>query len=187
MTVLTNFVAPDGFAERTRAAEGGYAFVSGRLVEEKGFDTAIAAARAANVPRVVAGEGPDEARLRSLSAGADVRFTGWLSRSALVETRAGAGVVLVPSRCEEACPYSALDALAAASPVLASDRGALPELVGTEAVLPPDDTHAWTRALEALWCEPEARRDRGEAVLARARERFGEASYHEALMEIYRS
>ena len=116
-----------------------------------------------------------------------MRFTGWLSPRALVETRAGAGVVLVPSRCEEACPYSVLDALAAAIPVLASDRGALPELVGTEAVLPPDDTHAWTRALDALWREPEARRDRGEGVLAEARERFGEAPYHEALMEIYGS
>jgi glycosyltransferase involved in cell wall biosynthesis len=186
MSVLPNFVASDRFADRTRADEGAYAFVSGRLVEEKGFDTAIAAARSAAVPLVVAGEGPDEARLRALGAGGDVRFTGWLSGSALVETRAMAVAVLVPSRYEEPCPYSLLDAMAAGVPVLASDRGGLPEFVGSGgAVLPADDIDAWARALSELWRRPEMRRERGEAALAHARESFGEARYHEALIEIY--
>jgi glycosyltransferase involved in cell wall biosynthesis len=187
VTVLTNFITSERFADRTLAGEGGYAFVSGRLVEEKGFDTAIAAARGAGVPLVIAGEGPDEARLRSLSAGADVRFTGWLSQPALVETRAGAGVVLVPSRWEEPCPYSALDAIANGIPVLASALGGLPEIVGADAVLPAGDISAWTRALDGLWRDPGIRRVRGDAALVHARERFGESRYHDALMEAYSS
>ncbi|MDQ6605294.1 MAG: glycosyltransferase, partial [Actinomycetota bacterium] len=45
--VLPNFLAADRFAAATRAHQGSYALVAGRLTEEKGFDTAVAAARAA--------------------------------------------------------------------------------------------------------------------------------------------
>jgi len=184
-SVLANFVPAASFAHATSAGEGGYALVSGRLVEEKGFDTAIAAARAAAVPLVVAGDGPDAGRLRRLAAGGDVRFTGRLDPGALAELRAGAAVVLVPSRWEEPCPYAALDALAAGVPVLASDRGGLPELVGAGSVLAAAHPELWAPALDRIWRHPEARRERGEQALRRARERFSEDRYYRALMEVY--
>jgi glycosyltransferase involved in cell wall biosynthesis len=183
--MLTNFVLSEAFAAGSRAGDGAYALVSGRLVEEKGFDTAIAAARAAAVPLVVAGEGPDEARLRALAAGGEVRFAGRLEPGALAELRARAAVVLAPSRWEEPCPYSVLDALAAGIPVLASDRGGLPELVGEGSVLAAQDPGAWARALAELWRDPALRQDRGRQALARARQRFGEDRYYEGLMRAY--
>ena len=183
VTVLPNFVTET--ADASRAGSGRYGLVAGRLVEEKGFDTAVLAARAAGVPLVVAGIGPDEDRLRALAAGAEVEFVGWLSAPRLAEVRAGAGVALAPSRCEEACPYSVLDALATGVPVLASDRGGLPDLVGPSAALPAEDTGAWTRALESLWRDPERRAGAGEAALASARARFGETRYLRALLEVY--
>jgi glycosyltransferase involved in cell wall biosynthesis len=182
---LPNFVSAASFASDSRADRGDYALVSGRLVEEKGVDTAVAAARSAGVPLVVAGDGPDAARLRALAGGAEVRFTGRLDHGALADVRARAAVVLVPSRWEEPCPYAALDALAAGVPVLASDRGGLPELVGSDAVLAPDDVPAWSRALDRLWRSPVTRRERGASLLARAREQFGEDRYYERLMEVY--
>jgi glycosyltransferase involved in cell wall biosynthesis len=155
-------------------------------VEEKGFDTAIAAARTARVPLVVAGEGPDEARLRTLAAGADeVRFTGRLGAGELAQVRSRAAVVLVPSRWEEPCPYAALDALAAGVPVLASRLGGLPELVGEGDALPADDDNAWAQALETLWRDPAARREQGERGLSRARERFGADRYYKDLMTAF--
>ncbi len=185
-TTLVNFVAASGFAAASRAGQGEHALVSGRLVAEKGFDTAITAARAAGVPLVVAGEGPDGARLRELAADGDVRFTGWVSQDALADLRARAGVVLVPSRSDESCPYAALDALAAGVPVLGSDRGALPELIGPESVLPAGHAARWSSALGALWQDPEGRQRAGAAVLEDARARFGEDAYYERLIEIYR-
>ncbi|HWF53442.1 MAG TPA: glycosyltransferase family 4 protein [Solirubrobacteraceae bacterium] len=180
---LPNFVS--GFAGESRAHLGGYALVAGRLVEEKGFDTAIRAAAAAGVPLVVAGQGPDEPRLRALAGAAEVHFAGWLPAPELAELRAGAGVVLVPSRCEEACPYAVLEALAAGVPVLASDLGGLPELVG--AGLPPDDVGAWGAALGALWHDGGRRRELGTRALADARARFGEDVYHDRLLALYLS
>jgi glycosyltransferase involved in cell wall biosynthesis len=183
---LPNFVAAPGHADRSLAAQGEFALVAGRLVAEKGFDTAIAAAREAQVPLVIAGDGPDAARLRAL-AGADVRFTGRLTPDALAGLRARAAVVLAPSRWEEPCPYAVLDALAAGVPALVSDRGGLPELVGVGQAIAADDVVAWSGALARLWRDPGLRERAGEAARRRARERHGEAAYYERLTAIYRS
>jgi glycosyltransferase involved in cell wall biosynthesis len=182
---LPNFMPNDGFSAESHAGAGEFALAAGRLTEEKGFDTAIAAAVAAGVPLVIAGEGPDEERLRRLAAGADVRFTGLLAPSELAELRTRAAVLLAPSRWEEPCPYSVLEALAAGVPVLAADRGGLPELVGDDAALPATDQGAWSDALSNLWQNPGLRADRGAAALARAHERFGEDRFYEGLMELY--
>jgi glycosyltransferase involved in cell wall biosynthesis len=183
-TVLPNFVRADALAEDSRADGGTFALAVGRLVEEKGFDTAIAAARAAGVPLVIAGGGPDEARLRSL-ADDSVTFAGHVTSDVLADLRSRAAVALAPSRCEEQCPYTALDAMSAGVPVLASNRGGLPEVVGQDATLPPDDPAAWSDALQTLWRDPERRLAQGRGALARARAQFGEDRYYQRLLAIY--
>jgi glycosyltransferase involved in cell wall biosynthesis len=182
---LPNFIPDQDVASDSHAREGEFALVSGRLTEEKGFDTAIAAARAAGAPLVIAGAGPDEPRLRALAVGGDVRFAGRLEPSGLADLRRRAAVVLAPSRWEEPCPYSVLEALAAGVPVLASDRGGLPELVGEEALVPAADGAAWGARLSELWQSPRLRAERGSQALERARERFGENQYYDRLMGLY--
>jgi glycosyltransferase involved in cell wall biosynthesis len=183
---LPNFVPADSVATRSRAGEGRYALVAGRLVEEKGFDTAIQACRSAGVPLVIAGEGPDEARLRRLADRAEVRFTGRLTPEALAEVRRDAAVVLVPSRWEEPWSYTALEAFASGIPVLASDRGGLPELVGDGAVVAADDRDAWAETLGSIWSMPARERDElGDQLIARARGELGEERYYAGLMAVY--
>src|SRR5947209_2715978 len=186
MVTLSNFIAEGRLAESSRADEGRYALVSGRLVEEKGFDTAVRACAAAGVPLMVAGEGPDAGRLRGVAAGHEVTFTGRLDAAALDELRRGAAMVLAPSRCEEACPYSVLDAMADGVPVLASARGGLPELVPERFALDPEDLSAWTEAVRDLWSHIARRRRAGKEMLERARAAHGEDAYHERLLDVYR-
>lgn len=184
--VLPSFVTDGAWAIRSAAGDGRYALAAGRLVEEKGFDTAIEAARRAGVPLFIAGAGPDEARLRALASGADVRFLGWLTDRELARVRAEAAVVLVPSRCEESFGYAALDALAAGVPALVSDRGGLPEIVSAGCALPAGEVDAWAGALAQLWGDPQTRARAGAHALAVARERFGEERYLERLLAVYR-
>lgn len=181
-TVLPNFV-PAGTVHRQQGHD--FALVSGRLVEEKGFDTAIAAARAAGVPLVVAGQGPDEERLRRLAGDDGVRFTGWLEAHELAALRSRAAVVLVPSRSDEACPYAVLEAMAGGIPVLVADRGGLPEMVGPDYTIPAEDAGAWAAALQRLYTDADARARTAEAMLNRARTKFSEDAYYDRLMAVY--
>src|SRR3954469_8972245 len=64
------------FATASSAARGGPVLCAGRLSHEKGVADAIVACRAVGLPLVVAGDGPAEAELTELAAGADVRFLG---------------------------------------------------------------------------------------------------------------
>ena len=182
---LPNFVPASAFVDRSRADQGRHALVAGRLVPEKGFDTAVLACRAARVPLVVAGEGPDGSRLRRLADGGAVRLAGMLARDELARIRADAALVLAPSRSDDACPYAVVEALAAGVPVIASDRGGLPELAGTGGVEPADDLRAWTRAVARAWNDPADRLGRGEAALARARGRCHPDVYYQGLMRVY--
>jgi glycosyltransferase involved in cell wall biosynthesis len=71
-------------------------------------------------------------------------------------------------------------------PVVASDAGSLPEVVGPERCVPRRDSDALARAIRALWDAPERRRAEGEALLRRARDRFSERRYVDALLAVYR-
>ncbi|MGH7046640.1 MAG: glycosyltransferase [Stellaceae bacterium] len=71
---------------------------------------------------------------------------------------AAARILLAPSQWEEAWGRVATEAHVNGIPVLASDRGGLPESVGPGGILVPADAphEAWLAALARLWDEPEA-------------------------------
>ena len=188
--MIPNFLPGSAFAERSAADAGQYALYAGRLAEEKGVDTAIEAAKHSGVPLSIAGEGPDEPRLRRLAAqaDADIRFLGQLDGPGLASARAGAALAVLPSRWHEPHPYAVSESMAAGLPVLVSpsrraagdgrrglDRGA-----GRRRAPGP-------RRSGSCGADPALRRDRGEQALARARELFGEDGYYERLMACYRA
>jgi glycosyltransferase involved in cell wall biosynthesis len=167
--------------EGSRAEDGRHVLVASRLAPEKGIDVAIAACAQAQVPLVIAGDGPDEARLRGLAAGGDVRFVGRLDGDALARLRAEAALALVPSRAAETFGLAAAEAMAAGVPVLASRVGALPELVPEDALLAPGDADALAEEIPRRYGNAAA----GEASLEAARRRASAAAAAEALREAY--
>ena len=116
---------------------------------------------------------------------APVTFLGRIPPEQMGAVRAHAAFVLAPSRWDEPCPYSVIEAMAAGLPVLASERGGLPEMVGEEHVLPDRDVASWAAAMSALWNDEAERTRRGAEALARARELFGEERFYSALMDVY--
>jgi glycosyltransferase involved in cell wall biosynthesis len=130
--------------------DGGYALVVSRLAPEKGVAVAIDACRSAGVPLVIAGDGPELESLRARSAGADVQMLGRVDAGRLAELRRGAAIALVPSRSAETFGIAAAEAMACGLPVAASAVGALPELLGPEALVAPGDPEALAGAIRRL-------------------------------------
>jgi glycosyltransferase involved in cell wall biosynthesis len=91
----------------------------------------------------------------------------------------------MPSRYHEFSPYSALEAMAAGVPVIASSLGGLPELIGAERCVQPNDPHALAARMRTLWTEPERRGADGDALIERARERHAEDAWVRSLLAIY--
>jgi glycosyltransferase involved in cell wall biosynthesis len=169
------------FADRSTAASGTYALYAGRLTEEKGVADAIAACRLADVPLVIAGDGPQAAELRAAATTSTVRFTGRVGADELATLRAGAALALVPSRYEEILPLAALEAMAAGLPVVASRAGGLAEVVPADALHPPGDVHTMADRIRARYGDAAA----GEAALATARQRTAPAVVAAALRRAY--
>lgn len=187
--VLRHYLPAGAFADRSRAATGGYALVASRLSPEKGIEDAVRACLAADVPLRIAGEGPERERLERLAweAGAtgDVVFLGRLSSADVARELAGAAMVLMPSRYHEFSPYSALEAMAAGVPVVATAMGGLPELLGEGRCVPVGAIPAFAARVATLWADPAARAAEGDALIARARERHSRERYTEDLLTLY--
>jgi glycosyltransferase involved in cell wall biosynthesis len=185
--VLPHYLPAEAVAGSSAADRGEYALVAARLAQEKGIDVAIRAAAQSGVALRVAGEGPEEAALRELAArlGAPVQFLGRLPRERMADALAGAAMVLLPSRYHEFAPYSALEAMAAGVPVLASALGGLPEILGPDRCLAPNDPGTLADRMRRLHDDPALRGAEGEALLARVREHHSQERFTERLLRLY--
>ncbi len=185
--VLPHNLPAEAFGEHSRADQGSYALVASRLSAEKGIDVAIEAAASTDVPLRVAGEGPAAAELAALAdrIGAPVAFIGRLERASVARELAGAAMLLMPSRYHEFAPYSALEAMAAGVPVIASCLGGLPEMLGAKRCVPPGDAAALAGRMTTLWESPELRRAEGDELISRAHAGYGEERCVSRLLELY--
>ena len=135
-----------------------------RLVPRTGIDVLVEAwstLTGDDLRLLVAGDGPEAARLRARATGGDgarVEFLGRVDADALVDVYRAADVSVVPSRAWEGFGLVVLESLACGTPTLVSDEGGLPEAVlGLDPglVVPPRDPLALAARLD------DARRDRG--------------------------
>lgn len=132
-------VAVEDFAEEPSLSDAdqavldgmpsGYLFAVSRWVPYKRLDAAIAAGRASGRPVVLAGEGPDEVRLRAMAeaSGVDVRFLHHPSFALLRSLyRRAAALVFAPIEDFGIVP---VEAMASGTPVIANAVGGAVESV----------------------------------------------------------
>jgi len=130
---------------------------------------------------------PEEAAALRRLAGSRVLLPGYIPRA--WRFAAAFDVCVMPSLRSESFGMSALDAMWAGKPVVASRTGGLPEVVAdgeTGIIVPPGDPVALTGALRELLGSPEKARRMGEAGRRRAEALFTSArmaaEYREVLL-----
>ncbi|HZI22989.1 MAG TPA: glycosyltransferase, partial [Gemmatimonadales bacterium] len=109
-----------------RATKDDYDLFLARLHSVKGWQVAIAAAKACRVRlKLAGGWRPSLSRY--------VSFVGKVGGARKRELLAGARCLWMPVRWDDPCPVNVLEAFASGTPVIGSPRGSLPELISPDA------------------------------------------------------
>lgn len=135
------YPASEEFSKHATTAPGSESFVfTGRLTEEKGVQILLEAVHHADeewnreVSVDILGEGPYrnelESQVEALNIEDRVRFHGYVDHDRLPEFYEDARAVVVPSIWMENFPNVVIEALSMGRPVVGSDRGGIPELLG---------------------------------------------------------
>jgi glycosyltransferase involved in cell wall biosynthesis len=137
-----------------RHERGRYILAVGTIEPRKRYDLLLTAHRLMNEPprlEVVGNPGwESEGVSTRLSNTAGVNWRAGESDTSLWELYRNAFAVVVPSK-SEGFGLSALEAMAAGTPVVSSGHGALPEVTGQAALIPAsDDPPGWAAAIERI-------------------------------------
>jgi glycosyltransferase involved in cell wall biosynthesis len=109
-------------------------------------------------------------RLTDAPLAGHVRHVGYVNEPERRRLLEQASMLVIPS-LEEGFGLPALEAMTMGVPVIASRRGALPEVVGDAGILVDAlDEVAFAAAIDALLADPERRRLHADAGVARARD-----------------
>lgn len=187
---IYNGVADERSEPPERVAAGPVVGAVGRLSREKGIDVLLRAL--VDLPEatgLIVGDGPERAGLERLAheLGIDGRvvFTGYAANA---RPFLGAiDVLALPSRFE-ALPLSAVEAMLAERPVVATDVGSVDEAVvdgETGLLVPAEDPAALAQAIGTLLADPGRAQDLGTAGRQLALARFSVPTMARAYEALY--
>jgi glycosyltransferase involved in cell wall biosynthesis len=174
----------------------GFLFSLGRLNWRKNLERILLAygrlrsSGAADTPLVIGGKrdyGGDEAlrRMRLSEVGSSVRWVGLIPDEDLPAFYSAAACFVYPSLFE-GFGLPALEAMACGTPVVTSDRAALPELVGDAAmVVDPESVEALAEAMTRVLTDATLAADLRRRGLERSR-RFSWRETARRTLEVYR-
>ncbi len=178
----SNFVTPD---PGVGTGAGGYALFIGRLAPEKGISVLAEAWRElGQVPLVVAGDGP--------LAGTDwpmgASWIGRQPRKKILALMGDASVLIFPSQWYEGAPMTILEAFACGLPVIASNLGAMAEMVTHERnglLFNPGDAADLARKVRWAFEHPEAMAAMRIAARREFEEKYTAERNYKMLIGIY--
>jgi len=190
IAVLPHFQALPGDEQLT--TDEGYLLYFGRLSPEKGaYELLRAMARLPHIPLVIAGDGPERPRLKSLAKELNlhqVLFAGMVHGEKLQRLIAGCTFSVFPSHAYETLGKSILESYAWGRPVIASDLGSRRELVehGVTGLLYADGDHEQlAHSIGFLSDRPDLIEKMGAAARRRVKANHDPDQHMEKLLELY--
>lgn len=166
----------------------------GRLVEEKGLDDALDAMTQATTPVTLAimGEGPYEGPLRQhvaeLGLSDRVSFRGWGAPTDVAAFLRSLDAMILLTRTTKSVREQfgrvIVEAQACGVPVIGSQGGAIPDVVGDGGwIIPERDPATLARLLDAIAADPQSLHAHSIAAQANVRDRFTYDAVAEDLVE----
>ncbi len=166
----------------------------GRLSPEKGVIMLLKAWAALNKPDwrlTILGDGAEKSKLEQFvydSGLENVKFLGYLPPDKIMQAMQSATAIAVPSQWYETFGRVVVEAFACGKPVLASDLGALSELITPEHngfLIPSDRMDLW--AAKLLWCGTnlDAMRAMGSNAQQTYQNFYTSSANYQRLMQIY--
>ena len=167
----------------------------GRLVPEKGLDLLISAAvKHPHLRLVILGDGPQRASLEGTAQKAGIadriHFVGQVPSLEVPRWLPALDVLALPSLTTKTWTEQfgriLVEAMACGVPVVASNAGEIPRVVGDAGIIVPEgDATALGAALDRLAKEPSARATLAERARTRAVTRFSQESVATATVKVY--
>jgi len=190
--------APEGEISSLREHRGIQGFCVGyvgRLVPEKGVDLLIEAVAQLKQPAtlVLIGAGPEEATLAHQALKRQVKtvMVGQVPHHDMPLYLSALDVLVLPSRTgqrwKEQFGRVLVEAMACGTPVIGSDSGEIPNVIGDAGLIfHENDVAALKDHLETLLSDPEKRKDLAQRGLERAQTEFTWGSIAQRMRAIYR-
>jgi L-malate glycosyltransferase len=197
--VIPNGIAPIDRSGLQRPQEFGAGrfnlAVVGRLEIVKGIHVAVQAMASnkfsKNIHLHIIGTGPNEAALRALAQEYGlterIHFLGF--RRTVYDFIAHCDALLMPSM-HEGLPYTLLEAMALATPIIASHVGGLAEVLRNEfsaLLVPPCDADALARAISRLSDNPDFGRHLAQQAQQVQQQKYSLDAMTKKYLEIYRA
>ncbi len=161
----------------------------GRLVVEKGVDVLIRAAALSGVAVRIVGTGRLEAQLKDLaeSLSAPVEFVGTAWGSAAEAEMLAAAALVVPSIWHEVSPLVIYQAMTLGVPVVGTQVGGVPDLLGTDrgVMVKPGDVDALAAELCNAICDKERFTKMGKEAMEYSRLELSRSKFVERLSMAY--
>jgi len=178
---------PKGWTPTSR-----YCLYFGRLEPGKGVDLLVKAVK--RLPKInlkIIGSGSQETVLKKLAQNnSNIKFLGWQEKQELARQIVSAEFVIMPSRAYETFGLAVLEAFSFAKPVIASNLGALPELVRHKQsglLFDVGDIEDLSDKIKYLWDNPDLAIVMGQAGQKLAREKYSAVEHYKQLLKFYLS
>jgi len=175
------------------SGSGGFALFAGRLSDEKGLRTLVAAWKRLPkpLPLRILGDGPLSEWLKNESLTIpQLQWLGALPRSEVLRHMRDASMLIFPSECYETCPLTIIEAFGTGLAVVASNRGAMPSMVrdrDTGVLFTAGNSESLTEKVLELHHNPSMRRFVSRNARAEFERLYTRERHYEGLLRIYQA